>query len=86
MPLEEIEILFGIAIPRIALRRGGGIGMSDPVDVVTTSPMRCFEGPYGIVFQRAREVPFVPWNGALGLRNAPSELISLIGNLTTTAN
>ena len=78
--------MFGIAIPRDALRRGGVIGMADLVEVVTASPMRCFEGSYGFVFQRAREVPFVPWNGALGLRNAPSGLMSLIGNLTTIVN
>ena len=86
MPIEEIELVFGISIPRDPLHRGGVIGMADLVDVVTASPMRCFEGPYGFVFQRAREVPFAPWNGALGLRNAPSELMSLIGNLTIIAN
>ena len=86
MPFEEIELVFGISIPRNALRRGGVIGMADLVDVVTASPMRCFEGPYGFVFHRSREVPFAPWNGGLGLRNAPSELMNLIGNLATTAN
>ena len=80
MPLEEIELEFGISIQRDALRRGGVIGMVDLVDVVTASPLHCFEGPYGFVFQRACEVSFVPWNGALGLLNAPSELMSLMGN------
>jgi hypothetical protein len=57
------------------LETGGVVGIADIVDCVTRHPSKWFTGPYGYVLRRRRNLPFVPWQGALGLRAAPAGLL-----------
>jgi hypothetical protein len=38
-----------------------------------------FFGKYGFVVKDAKPLPFTPWKGQLGLRDAPPELLALLG-------
>lgn len=55
--------------------RGGVVGITEIVDCVTTHSSKWFNGPYGFVLRNSRALPFVPWKGQLGLRDAPPELL-----------
>jgi hypothetical protein len=61
------------------LQFGGVIGVVELVDCVSTHPSEWFEGPFGFVLRNPRALPFVEWGGALGLRDAPFELVQRIG-------
>ena len=64
---------------REALQFGGVIGVVQLVDCVETSSSKWFEGPFGFVLRNPRAVAFMEWGGALGLRDAPIELMQRIG-------
>jgi ASCH domain len=84
-PLAEIASRYGVVIPE-QLRRGGIVGIAHLTDVVSRHPSRFYDGPinsegkrnFGFVFTGARTLPFVPWAGALSLRDAPKELLQRI--------
>ncbi len=48
-------------------KRGGIIGTADIVDCIATSKSPWFTGPYGLVLENVKPVPFVSVKGALGL-------------------
>jgi hypothetical protein len=50
------------------LPRGGFVGIAEIVDVVTRSRSRWFNGEIGLVLANARELPFKPWKGQVGLQ------------------
>ena|ERR1700730_3666045 len=60
------------------LRFGGIVGIANVVDCVTQHSSRWFEGPFAFVLERRRPIPFVPWRGEQGLRNAPQKLLERI--------
>jgi hypothetical protein len=64
---------------RHKVRFGGVVGIACVVDCVTVSRSGWFKGPFGFVLADRRPLPFVPWRGALGLRDVPEELIVQIG-------
>lgn len=57
------------------LERGGVIGIAELVDCVTSHRSKWFTGKYGFVLRKRRKIDFIPWTGALGLREAPRELV-----------
>jgi hypothetical protein len=57
---------FGLDVPQ-GLPLGGIVGLCDLVDVITASPDRWFEGPFGWVLDNVEPLPFRPYRGALGL-------------------
>jgi hypothetical protein len=61
------------------LQTGGVIGTAEIVDCVDRHPSRWFEGKYGFVLRKRKRLPFTPWNGALGLRDAPPRLLRKLG-------
>jgi hypothetical protein len=60
------------------LEGGGVVGMAEIIDVVTEHRSKWFLGPFEFVLQNRRPVPFVPWPGSSGLRDAPPDLMRLI--------
>jgi hypothetical protein len=66
------EIL-GIELPE-TFQTGGIIGVAEIVDCITDSDNDWFEGPYGFVLDSAREIPFVPCKGKLGLFETSQEI------------
>jgi len=57
------------------LETGGIVGVAEIVDCVRSHRSRWFEGPYGYVLRHRRKLRFIPWKGALGLREAPPALL-----------
>ena len=51
------------------LEQGGIIGTANIVDCVEQSDSPWFFGPFGLVLENIKPVPFVPVKGALGLFN-----------------
>lgn len=45
--------------------QGGIVGIMDIVDCVSESDSPWFQGPYGLVIENARALPFIPCKGAL---------------------
>src|SRR6202012_4799321 len=77
--LGEIERRFGLRLSA-TLPLGGVIGMTEIVDCVRPHSSRWYApGCYGFVLANSRPLPFVPWKGALSLRSAPAELLTLCG-------
>jgi len=72
------------AIPQPAqlwytVQTGGVVGIAEITDCVQKHQSKWFIGPYGFVLRKRRSLPFVKWTGALGLRNAPTRLLTRIG-------
>jgi hypothetical protein len=65
----------GVSIPQDALRYGGIIGQVTLVDYVRHSESPWFMGPVGWVLRDARELPFLPIAGRLGLFDASQEIL-----------
>ena len=61
------------------LQTGGVVGIAEIADCVQRHRSKWFEGPYGFVLKNRHGLPFVKWTGALGLRNAPTGLLTRIG-------
>lgn len=76
-PIDSIEKRFNVTIPR-DLPRGGIIGIAGLCDVTTRSTDPYFCGPYGFVLVGARQLPYLPAKGALGLRIAPASVVESI--------
>jgi hypothetical protein len=75
---EEIERRFGVR-PAGELPLGGIVGMTDIVDCVRPHPSKWYApGCYGFALANSRPLPFVRWKGALSLRNAPAELLTML--------
>jgi hypothetical protein len=51
------------------------VGIAEIADCVTRHSSKWFEGPFGFVLRKRRKLPYVQWKGALGLREAPNELL-----------
>ena len=64
------------------LQTGGVVGMAEIVDCVQEHKSKWFVGPYGFVLKNRRALPFIKWTGALGLRDAPKRLLTLISQRT----
>ena len=60
------------------LQTGGVVGIAEIVDCVQEHPSKWFVGPYGFVLKNRRPLPFVKWRGALGLLDAPTQLLRRI--------
>ena len=68
----------GVQIPPVdALVRGGIVGECELTGWVYESTDPWFCGPYALRLERAREVPFVPWRGALGFFDVPRDALTL---------
>lgn len=65
---------FGIGLPRYR-PNGGIIGIVDIVDCVEYHPSKWFVGRYGFVLRRPRPLRFQHCAGALGIREAPREVL-----------
>jgi hypothetical protein len=79
---EEIERRFGVRVPS-DLPLGGVIGMTEIIACARPHASRWYApGGYGFVLANSRSLPFVPWKGALSLRNAPADLLKLCGLLS----
>jgi hypothetical protein len=76
-PVQQIERKFRITIPR-DLPRGGIVGMAGLADVITASNDPFFEGQCGFIMLNARQLPFMPIAGGLGLRIAPAALVEAV--------
>jgi ASCH domain-containing protein len=75
----EVERRFDIRLDDIG-PRGGVVGIVDIVDCVRPHPSKWYAPDhYAFVLANARALTFVPWKGALSLRNAPPELLTLNG-------
>ena len=55
-----------------ALPTGGIVGIVNLVNCVTESDSDWFDGPIGWLLEDARELPFTPWRGRLGLFDVPT--------------
>ena len=70
-----IQASHNIEIPAWGdVQRGGIIAVADLVAVVTKSPSRWFEGPYGFFLANIRRGPFIPFSGSLKLFEVPDDL------------
>lgn len=65
-PHVREEILGGYT-EALWFARGGIIGTAEIIDCVDTSDSPWFFGPYGLVLDNVKSVPFIPVKGALGL-------------------
>jgi ASCH domain len=77
--LADIARQFGIDLPQFELPLGGIVGITNIVDCVVAHPSPWFEGKFGFVLDRSRELPFKPWRGSLGLRSATAALVEALG-------
>jgi hypothetical protein len=76
--LADIARQFDIDLPQVELPVGGIVGVTNIIDCVDAHPSPWFEGKFGFVLDRSRELPFMPWKGSLGLRSATTELIDAL--------
>jgi hypothetical protein len=75
---DEIERRFGVRLSD-DLARGGIVGVAEIVDCVRDHPSRWFNnGCWGFLLANARPLPLVEWRGALALRDAPRELLTML--------
>jgi hypothetical protein len=58
------------------LDRGAVIGIANIVDCVRRHSSRWFVGPFGFVLRDRQKIRAIAWKGALGLPEAPSELLN----------
>jgi hypothetical protein len=73
---DEIKRRFGVRLEGDP-PRGGIVGMAKIVDCVRPHHSRWYApGCYGFVLANSRPLPFVPWKGALSLRDVPSKLLT----------
>lgn len=77
MSLEQIVDYYGLQslVPDpdgVELKRGGLIGRADLVDCVKSHSSKFFHGPWGFVFDNARELPFFSCRGRLGFFEIPN--------------
>jgi hypothetical protein len=79
--LTDIARRFDVDLSQEKLPLGGIVGVTNIVDCVTTHPSPWFEGKFGFILDRSRELPFVTWKGSLGLRFATNSLIDALGNV-----
>jgi ASCH domain len=71
----DIARQFGIDLPQVELPLGGIVGTTNIIDCVDAHPSPWFEGEFGFVLDRSRELPFKPLKGSLGLRSVPGALL-----------
>jgi hypothetical protein len=75
---EEIERRFGVRLD-CELPLGGIVGITEIAECVRPHPSKWYApAHYAFVLANSRPLPFVPWKGALSLRDAPPELVSLV--------
>jgi ASCH domain len=72
------DACFELQIEPKTLLKGGVIGVAEITHCVTSHHSRWFSGPYGFVLRERQALTFIPWKGALGLREAPRKLIQRI--------
>lgn len=66
-------------LPAMAdLPRGGIVGRAEIVDCVTASDSPWFFGPFGLVLDKVKPLPFVACKGALGLFEVPGDVLAAI--------
>jgi hypothetical protein len=78
-PLDDIARRLGVEFPALELPRGGIVGVTEIVDCTNSHASPWFEGEFGFVLSASQLIPFFPWKGALGLRDAPAYLVEAIG-------
>lgn len=65
-----------IRMPPIrSMHFGGIVGVVDVTACVTQSDSKWFNGPFGFVLAKQREIPFVAMNGKLGLFPVKASLV-----------
>jgi hypothetical protein len=75
---DEIERRYGVSLD-FELRLGGIIGVAEIVDCIRPHPSQWYAPEhYAFVLANSRPLPFVRWNGALSLCNAPYDLLSML--------
>ena len=75
---DEIERRFSVRLPD-DVPGGGVVGVCEIVDCVRNHPSKwAANGHWHFVLANARPLPFVPWKGALSLREAPSDLLTAL--------
>jgi ASCH domain len=73
--LHDIERRFGVRL-NDDLPLGGVVGITNIRDCVRPHPSVWYApAHYAFVLANSRPLPFASWKGALGLRDAPSELL-----------
>ena len=69
----------GLIVDFASLDRGGIVGITEIVDCVTTHPSKWFTNAgYAFVLRNSRPLPFIPCNGALGIRDVDPRLLPKI--------
>jgi hypothetical protein len=77
--LDDIARRLGVEFPAFELPRGGIVGVTEIVDCVNSHASPWFEGEFGFVLGASQLITFFPWRGALGLRDAPANLLEALG-------
>jgi len=76
---DDIHRRFGVSLPP-ELPLGGIVGMTEIVDCVKAHPSNWYApGHYAFVLANSRPLSFVRWKGQQRLRDAPAELVELLG-------
>lgn len=70
--LREVFEEEGIDFP-LEFKTGGIVGSAVLKDCVTSHNSTWFSGPYGFVLKKARQLPFRPYRGRLGIFNVDVE-------------
>jgi hypothetical protein len=75
---DQIERRFGVRLPSV-LPLGGIVGVTEIIDCVKPHASKWYApGHSAFVLANSRSLPFVPWKGHLGLRDAPQALLGLL--------
>lgn len=76
-PLHDKRLSeLGIKLPPYqSLQRGGIVGIAEIVDCIQQHQSPWFFGDHGFVIRNARQLPFMPFNGALGFFDVPDGAI-----------
>jgi hypothetical protein len=74
----RIKDRLGVEFPALDLSRGGVVGITNIIGCVSSLASPWFEGEFGFVLDGSRAMPFFPWKGSLGLRDAPNNLLESI--------
>lgn len=69
-PLTEIAELFHVKLPSV-FDLGGIVGRVELTDIVTSSDLIGFDGPFGFIFENPRPIRFRRVRGSQGIFDVP---------------
>ena len=75
--VHEFARARGVELPE-TFEQGGIVGIVELIDCVREHQSPWFEGPVGWVLENARELPFVPCCGRLGLFAPPESVLDYL--------